>query len=87
MIFISGFNINAQEDVIPIPQPGHTNKNKFKQLYEEFSSPNRYRTASGAPGPDYYQQQVNYIMNIELDDKKTKLYGEETITYKNNSPD
>ena len=87
MIFISGFNINAQEDVISKPQPGHTNKNKFKQLYEEFSSPNRYRTASGAPGPDYYQQQVNYIMNIELDDKKTKLYGEETITYKNNSPD
>ena len=65
---------------------GHTNSNKFKQLYEEFSTPNRFRTASGAPGVDYYQQQVDYVMDLELDDKNTKLYGEETITYTNNSP-
>ena len=67
--------------------PGHLNNNKFKQLYEEFSTPNRYRTASGAPGVDYYQQQVNYDMDIELDDRNQKIYGDETITYINNSPD
>lgn len=66
---------------------GHLNNNKFKQLYEEFSTPNRYRTASGAPGDSYYQQQVDYLMDLELDDRNTKLYGEETITYSNNSPD
>lgn len=66
---------------------GHLNNNKFKQLYEEFSTPNRYRTASGAPGDSYYQQQVDYVMDLELDDRNTKLYGEETITYSNNSPD
>ena len=86
IIFIS-FNTSAQEGVSSLPKPGHGNNNKFKQLYEEFSTPNRYRTASGAPGSDYYQQQVDYIMDIELDDKNTKLYGEETIIYKNNSPD
>lgn len=66
---------------------GHKNNNKFKQLYEEFATPNRFRTASGAPGVDYYQQQVDYKMDIELDDENTKLFGNETITYTNNSPD
>ncbi|WP_422083890.1 M1 family metallopeptidase [Ulvibacterium sp.] len=68
-------------------EPGHYNQNKFKQLYEEFATPNTYRSASGAPGPDYYQQQADYVMDIELDDKNARIYGEETITYTNNSPD
>ncbi|MGB1308443.1 MAG: M1 family metallopeptidase [Oceanihabitans sp.] len=67
--------------------PGHTNTNKFKQLYDEFSSPNTYRSASGAPGPDYYQQQADYKMDLVLDDANAKLSGFETITYTNNSPD
>lgn len=66
---------------------GHTTENKFKQLYGEFATPNTYRSASGAPGPDYYQQRADYRMDIELDDKNAKLYGTETITYTNNSPD
>ena len=66
---------------------GHVNTNKFKQLKEDLPTPNSYRTASGAPGRDYYQQQVDYVMDIELDDKNEKLYGEEEITYTNNSPD
>ncbi len=69
------------------PQQGHTNENKFKQLYEEFSTPNRYRAASGAPGSAYYQQQADYKMDLELDDEKARLSGYETITYTNNSPD
>ncbi|WGK65178.1 M1 family metallopeptidase [Croceiramulus getboli] len=69
------------------PQPGHENINKFRQLYQEMSTPNSYRAASGAPGHEYYQNEANYKMKIELDDKTQKLYGEETITYINNSPD
>ena len=68
-------------------QQGHTNQNKFRQLYVEFADPNNYRNASGAPGVDYYQQKVDYVMDIELDDKNSKIYGEEEITYTNNSPD
>ena len=77
----------AQEEVTKEKEPGHNNQSKFKQLYEEFATPNTYRSASGAPGPDYYQQQADYVMNIRLDDKNAKIYGEETITYTNNSPD
>ena len=83
LIFTTSF-IVSQEVKVPI---GHKNDNKFKQLYEEFSTPNRYRTASGSPGKDYYQQKVDYTMNIILDDENSKLYGDENINYKNNSPD
>lgn len=69
------------------PQQGHRNNNKFKQLYEEFSTPNMYRAASGAPGAAYYQQQADYKMDLVLDDVNAKLSGFETITYTNNSPD
>jgi hypothetical protein len=65
----------------------HYNINKFRQLYQEFSTPNQYRSASGAPGPKYYQQRADYKMDIRLDDADHHIYGSETITYTNNSPD
>jgi len=66
---------------------GHTNQNKFKQLKELLPTPNLQRTASGAPGIKYTQQKVDYTMDILLDDAKTRIYGDETITYHNNSDD
>ena len=63
------------------------NTSKFKQLANELPTPNSYRTASGAPGHEYWQQQADYVMNIEIDDDNEVLSGEETITYHNNSPD
>ena len=79
----------AQENKTEEPRkPGHYNENKFRQLNEEImASPNMYRSASGAPGPEYYQQKADYKMNLEIDDKNAKLYGSETITYHNNAPD
>jgi Peptidase family M1 domain len=61
--------------------------NKFSQMYDLLATPNMFRTASGAPGPAYYQQQADYKIDIELDDKNSKLSGSETVTYTNNSPD
>jgi len=87
VFFIFALSMSGQEEVQKEREPGHINQSKFKQMYEEFSTPNTYRSASGAPGPDYYQQQADYKMNIELDDRNKKIYGTETITYTNNSPD
>ncbi|MDG5492824.1 M1 family metallopeptidase [Psychroserpens sp. SPM9] len=81
--FIS-LNVVAQEQE---RKSGHTNQNKFKQLYDEFATPNMFRTGSGAPGPAYYQQQADYKMDIEINDETAVLSGNETITYTNNSPD
>jgi hypothetical protein len=63
------------------------NNSKFKQLHEELPTPNVYRTASGAPGHEYYQQKADYEINVELDEEKNILYGDEIITYTNYSPD
>ena len=64
-----------------------TNKNPFRQLKQELPTPNSYRTAAGFPGHEYYQQKADYVMNVEIDDKKQILAGEETVTYHNMSPD
>jgi hypothetical protein len=66
---------------------GHTNQNKFRQLKQELPTPNLERTASGAPGKSYTQQKVDYVMDIVLDDEKSRITGSETITYHNNSRD
>ena len=63
------------------------NNSKFKQLHEELPTPNVYRTASGAPGHEYYQQKADYVISVELDENKNTIHGNETITYTNNSPD
>ncbi len=85
-LFVS-IGMFAQEQTQPERKPGHKNENKFKELYDEFATPNMFRTGSGAPGPGYYQQQADYKMDIELDDVNSRLSGNETITYTNNSPD
>lgn len=68
-------------------QKGHTNTNKFRQMKDLLATPNSQRLASGAPGPKYTQQKVDYEMDIVLDDDKRKITGNETITYHNNSED
>lgn len=60
---------------------------KFEQLGTILPTPNTYRTASGAPGTDYWQQKADYKMDIVLDDNNQSITGSETITYFNNSPD
>jgi hypothetical protein len=61
--------------------------NKFRQLEQDLPTPNTYRTASGSPGHEYWQQRADYKMDITIDDQTQKLYGNETITYHNESPD
>nr|WP_229359873.1 M1 family metallopeptidase [Ferrimonas aestuarii] len=60
---------------------------KFRQLDAELPTPNTYRTASGAPGHQYWQQQADYNIKVSLDDATQRLSGQERIRYQNNSPD
>ncbi len=61
--------------------------NAFRQLDELLPTANSFRTASGAPGPYYWQQQADYEIQVELDDEQQRIIGSETITYTNQSPD
>ena len=62
-------------------------EDKFRQLEETLPTPNEFRTASGAPGEKYWQQEVDYEIDVELDDKLQKIIGTEKVTYTNKSPD
>lgn len=59
---------------------------KFRQLDEVLPTPNRYRNAAGEPGVAYWQQQVDYQINVSLDENKRALKAEQWVTYQNNSP-
>jgi hypothetical protein len=65
--------------------PGSNHGNKFEQLGTTLPTPNEYRTASGAPGPKYWQQRADYDIKASLDEKALKLTGSENVTYHNNS--
>ncbi len=60
---------------------------KFEPIDNMIAPPNTYRTASGAPGREYWQQRADYKIKATLDEKNNMISGEETITYHNNSPD
>jgi hypothetical protein len=60
---------------------------KFEQLGQTLTTPNEYRTGSGAPGPKYWQQKADYVISVDLNDDNQTITGTETITYQNNSPD
>lgn len=62
-------------------------KGKFEQLGEALPTPNSYRTGSGAPGSNYWQQRADYEIKAEVNDDNQLLTGSETITYYNNAPE
>lgn len=79
---ISSAHVRAQSSSIT----KRNQQDKFRQLEEILPTPNSARTASGAPGPGYWQQRADYVINVELDDEKQSLTGSEIITYQNRSP-
>ncbi|WP_414829095.1 M1 family metallopeptidase [Alteromonas sp. H39] len=62
-------------------------EDKFRQLDEVLPTPNVYRNAAGEPGHQYWQQKVDYKIDVKLDEEKRRLEASENITYTNNSPD
>jgi hypothetical protein len=57
----------------------------FSEL--DLPAPNAQRTGSGAPGPGYWQQQVDYSLDVQLDPETRLVSGKGRVTYSNNSPD
>jgi len=50
------------------------------------TSPNQQRLASGAPGPQYWQQRADYTIDVTLDDTQQTITGREVVKYENRSP-
>ena len=66
----------------PEPRPRET---LFSPL--DLPAPNRMRTGSGAPGPDYWQQEVDYRIEASLEPDTRRIGASARITYTNHSPD
>ncbi|HSI75332.1 MAG TPA: M1 family metallopeptidase [Lunatimonas sp.] len=68
---------------------GQSDTENNQELFKDFTyrqgSP--YRTASGKPGPEYWQNAADYVMEASLDESNHTLTGKVTITYTNNSPE
>jgi hypothetical protein len=80
--------VTAQQSVGPIDQSKGSFEDKFRQFEgEDWPTPTDYRNASGAPGHRYWQQQVDYDIDVSLDEARRTLTGREAVTYANNSPD
>ena len=59
----------------------------FRQLEVDLPTPNVYRTASGAPGTQYWQQRADHQIKVNLNENNQSISAAETIKYTNNSPD
>ena len=80
------FTVPANGQQSPVIEK-FSQEDKFRQLEEILPTPNANRTGSGAPGKGYWQQKVDYEIEVRLDDDKQQLFGSETISYTNNSSD
>lgn len=59
----------------------------FRQLEVDLPTPNVYRTASGAPGTQYWQQQADHEIKVTLNEQERSITASQTVRYTNNSPD
>ena len=59
----------------------------FDSIDELLPTPSEIRTATGRPGAEYWQQQVDYVIDVKLDAQRQQIIGSEVITYHNNSPE
>jgi hypothetical protein len=68
---------------------GNSPYNQHSLFVPQFNPPagNKYRSAQGVPGPEYWQNRADYLIHATLNEKETLISGDVTIKYTNNSPD
>lgn len=92
LAFLISFNIKAQSEPssdYPAAYRGESKYNYNEAFGGTFYTRNGslLRSASGKPGPDYWQNRADYQIGVSLDDQKNQISGSEVISYTNNSPD
>ncbi len=81
----SGEPVQGSGSAAPVVTEGWNGPSPFAQL--DLPAANTLRTGAGRPGPDYWQQQVDYTIRATLDPATHRLEGSERINYTNRSPD
>ncbi len=86
LCFVAAGLTGAAQQAAPAASTKYDSHAAFSPLFYT-SNGNEYRSASGYPGPKYWQNRADYSIAATLDDVKNTVAGTVTITYKNNSPD
>jgi hypothetical protein len=71
---------------IAFAQSNYDAKEAFNPQFYPYPG-NDFRSASGEPGPKYWQNRADYKINCNLDTATHLVSGEVEISYTNNSPD
>jgi hypothetical protein len=74
-----------QQPTLPPLPTARTDTSPFRRL--ALPAPTLIREGSGRPGPQYWQQRVDYTIAVSLDTATHTVAGRETIRYTNRSPD
>ncbi|MGB8705921.1 MAG: M1 family metallopeptidase, partial [Gillisia sp.] len=87
LILFGGLSIHAQAQDQK-EQKSESNFNKYEAFSPLFMTgqANAFHSATGNPGPEYWQNQANYNIKATLDTINHTVKGSVTITYINNSP-
>ncbi len=83
--FVLAATAAAQQAPLAATRPSIPDTSPFRIL--DLPTPNGFRSASGMPGPTYWQQKADYDIRASLDVATHTIHGEETVRYTNNSPD
>jgi hypothetical protein len=90
VLYFVASSVSAQQTT-PVPSIADSapsvsgDESPFRRL--ELPNATLIRTGAGAPGPEYWQQRVDYVIRASLDTTAQTVTGEERIRYSNNSPD
>lgn len=82
-LFIYAAQVPAQQ-ASQVPASDYNPSILFSPDDLPFSS--RYRTATGEPAGDYWQNRADYRITVNLNDQTRTVSGQVVITYTNNSP-
>ncbi|MBS1729364.1 MAG: M1 family metallopeptidase [Bacteroidetes bacterium] len=82
-LFLVSSSVFAQDQQAGSNYDQHT---LFNPLFYP-SNGNEFRSASGQPGPKYWQNRADYKINVTLDTVAHNVTGSVLINYTNNSPD
>ena len=82
----SFFSLALLALIFPNVQAQKVGENNQDQFQIENWRGNQYRTATGKPGPEYWQNETDYEIEATLDEENNRLSGNLTLTYTNNSP-
>ncbi|MBK0383135.1 M1 family peptidase [Pedobacter sp. SD-b] len=85
-ICLMGFKANSQTQNPTATTSNYDYNEAFKPFYFTQNG-NTYRSASGQPGQQYWQNRSDYQLTASLNEAENKITGTEVLTYTNNSPD